>query len=109
MAVARIGASTANAHPARRREVRSGLRATAARQREPDWSWVTMCTSIGPDSWSTVAPMPSENSRASRVRREVPITSWVALVPRANSSSALGTSSPTTVWNVAPTSLASPR
>ena len=42
--------------------------------------------------------MPSSSALASRDRRDVPITSWVAFTPRAKSSSALGTSSPTTVW-----------
>ena len=38
----------------------------------------------------------------------MPSTSWVALAPRAKSSSAVGTSSPpTTVWKLAPTSSAS--
>ena len=69
-----------------------------------------MCTSIGPDSCTTRAPMPGSNSRATRERRDVPSTSWVAFAPRAKSSSAVVTASaplsPTTVWNDAPTSSA---
>ncbi len=37
------------------------------------------------------------------------MTNWVALISRAKSSSALGTSSPTTVWTVAPRLVASSR
>ena len=55
------------------------------------------------------APMPSLKMRAHRDRREVPITSWVAFVSRAKSSSAVGTSSPTTVCTVASRLLASSR
>ena len=65
-------------------------------------AWVTMCTSILPDCWTTAAPMPSSKIRAHRDRRDVPITSWVAFISRAKSSSAVGTSSPTTVCTVAP-------
>ena len=68
-----------------------------------------MCTSMCPESWTTRAPMLSASTRAGRERREVPRTSWVASTPRANSSRAVGTWSPTTVWNEAPTSSASRR
>ncbi len=48
-----------------------------------------------PASRITVAPMPGPVSAAeSRERRLTPITSWVALTERANSASAVGTSSP---------------
>ena len=72
-------------------------------------SWVTMCTSILPDCCTTAAPMPSSKMRAHRDRRDVPITSWVAFSSRAKSSSAVGTSSPTTVCRVAPRLMASSR
>ena len=72
-------------------------------------SWVTMCTSILPDCCTDAAPMPSSKIRAHRDRREVPSTSWVAFISRAKSSSAVGTSSPTTVCRVAPRLAASSR
>ncbi len=72
-------------------------------------SWVTMWTSILPDCCTIAAPMPSSKIRAHRDRREVPITSWVAFISRAKSSSAVGTSSPTTVCTVAPRLVASSR
>ena len=72
-------------------------------------SWVTMCTSILPDCCTTAAPMPSSKMRAHRDRRDVPSTSWVAFISRAKSSSAVGTSSPTTVCRVAPRLAASSR
>ena len=59
-----------------------------------------------PDSAVVRAPIPGSNARAHRERREVPSTNWVAFTARAKSSSAAGTSSPTTVWNDAPTSSA---
>ncbi|PQM48859.1 hypothetical protein C1Y40_00919 [Mycobacterium talmoniae] len=74
-----------------------------------DSSWVTMWTSILPDCRTTMAPMPSSTIRAQRERREVPITSWVALVCRAKSSRAVGTSSPTTMCSDAPRLVASSR
>ncbi len=64
-------------------------------------SWVTRCTSILPDSSTILGPIPSSNRRAQRDRREVPITSCVAFISRANSSRAVGTSSPTTVCSEA--------
>ena len=57
----------------------------------------------------SAAPMPSSKMRAHRDRRDVPSTSWVAFISRAKSSSALGTSSPTTVCTVAPRLAASSR
>lgn len=68
-----------------------------------------MCTSIFPDPCTTAGPMPSSKMRAHRERRELPITSWVALAERANSSRVLGTSSPTTLCTLAPMSAASRR
>ena len=59
-------------------------------------SWVTMWTSILLECCTVLAPMPSSKIRVQRERRDVPITSWVAFISRANSSSAAGTSSPTT-------------
>ena len=53
--------------------------------------------------------MPSSKIRAQRDRRDVPSTSWVAFISRAKSSSAAGTSSPTTVCTVAPRLAASSR
>ena len=53
--------------------------------------------------------MPSSKIRAHRDRREVPITSWVALSSRAKSSSAVETSSPTTVCTEASRLVASSR
>ena len=64
----------------------------------PTASWVTMCTSIGPDSFVVVTPIPGVSSWASRPRRDAPSTSWVAFWARAKSSSARGTSSPTIWW-----------
>ena len=55
------------------------------------------------------APMPSLKMLAHRDRRELPSTSWVALVSRAKSSSAHDTSSPTTTCTVAPMLPASSR
>ncbi len=107
--VASSGHSTASSQPASCLGSASGLRPSMVRMRPPECAWVTMCTSIGPDRCSTAAPMPSSNSRASRDRRDVPSTSWVALTPLAKSSSAVGTSSPTTVCQEAPTSSASRR
>ncbi len=58
-----------------------------------------MCTSMSPDSRITVAPMPGPvSAAASRPRRLTPITSCVAFTDRAKSTSARGTSSPTTWW-----------
>ena len=71
--------------------------------------WVTMWTSIFPECWTTDAPMPSSKIRAHLDRRDVPSTSWVAFISRAKSSSAVGTSSPTTVCTVAPRLVASSR
>ena len=99
-------------HPAEHLAHRARATACSAGSRSPRpaSSWVTMCTSIVPESCTTRVPTPSTNIRASRERREVPSTSWVALAPRAKSSSAVGTSSPpTTVWKLAPTSSASRR
>ncbi|CFE36682.1 Uncharacterised protein [Mycobacterium tuberculosis] len=62
-----------------------------------------------PDSWTVRAPIPSSNRRAHRDRRDVPTTSCVAFISRAKSSSAVGTSSPTTVCMVAPRLVASSR
>ena len=54
---------------------------------------------MSPESRMVVAPMPGPvTSAASRERRLPPSTSWVAFSARANSSSASGTSSPTTWW-----------
>ena len=55
-----------------------------------------MCTSILPDRCTIVGADSLLKTLAHRERREVPITSCVALVSRAKSSSAVGTSSPTT-------------
>ncbi len=64
----------------------------------PARSWVTMWTSMSPDSATTVSPTPrAVNSRAGRARLLTPTTSWVAFSTRANSRSAEGTWSPTTV------------
>ena len=74
-----------------------------ARSAEPAAACVTMCTSMSPDSRMTVAPMPGPvNAAASRDRRLTPMTSCVAFTARAKSTSARGTSSPTTWWNVPP-------
>ena len=107
--VASVGRNTAAENPTSRRGSPSGLRPGRSRQARRASRWVTMCTSIDPDCWTTDAPMPSSNSRANRVRRDVPTTSCVAFTPRAKSSSAPGTSSPITVWNVAPRFFASLR
>ena len=68
-----------------------------------------MCTSILPECCTVFAPMPSSKMRAQRDRRDVPSTSWVAFISRAKSSSAGGTSSPTTVCRVAPRLVVSSR
>ncbi len=58
-----------------------------------------MWTSMSPDSRIVLAPMPGPvNAVPNRDRRLPPSTSWVAFSARANSSSALLTSSPTTWW-----------
>ena len=72
-------------------------------------SWVTMWTSILPEFLMVAAPIPSLKMLAHRDRRELPSTNWVALVSRAKSSSAVDTSSPTTMWTVAPRLAASSR
>jgi hypothetical protein len=89
---------TASANPA---IFRMRVRPPARTDRRRPWltsSWVTMCTSIAPDSAVVVTPTPREKSWANLPRREAPSTSWVALTPRAKSSSACGMSSPTTWW-----------
>ena len=54
-------------------------------------SWVTMCTSIGPGLAGGGHPDAAGDSMlANRPRRLAPSTSWVALTPRAKSSSAAG-------------------
>ncbi len=65
-----------------------------------------MCTSIFPESAMTAAPMPSSRMRAHRERRDVPMTSCVALAPRAKSRRVAGTSSPTTLCMLAPSAAA---
>ena len=69
----------------------------------PAAACVTMCTSMSPDSRMTVAPMPGPvNAAARRDRRLTPMTSCVASAALAKSTSARGTSSPTTWWKVPP-------
>ena len=108
-AVAAAGSSTPPTQPNRLRQRGSAPRSAGSRSPPPACSWVTRCTSMGPDRCTTVAPIPWLNSRASRERRDVPSTSWVALTPWAKSSSAVGMSSPTTVWKLAPIPSASVR
>ena len=108
--VAATGSTTASAQPSTLRICESDPCSAGSRRPRPASSWVTMCTSMEPESAATRVPTPSTNIRATRERREVPSTSCVALAPRAKSSSAVGTSSPpTTVWKLAPTSSASRR
>ena len=93
------GTRTAPAQASTRRVAGRG----AARARPPEDSvWVTMCTSMEPDCWTTAEPMPSSNSRRHLLRREVPNTSWVALTPRAKSNRVERTSSPATTCTPAP-------
>jgi hypothetical protein len=88
----------ASANPAmRRRIVRPRVGVIRARPRLTS-SWVTRCTSMLPDSAAVVTPTPREKIWAMRPRRLAPRTSWVALTPRAKSSSAVGMSLPTTWW-----------
>ncbi len=108
-AVASSGRATASAQPSAWRRIGTALDSRGSRRPRPASAWLTMCTSMCPESCTTRAPMPSTTDRATRDRREVPSTSWVASTPRAKSSSAAGTSSPTTVWKDAPTSSASLR
>ena len=67
--------------------------------RAPACEWVTMCTSIAPESWMVREPMPGPVSRASsHPRLLAPRTSWVAFSALAKVSSASEISSPTTWW-----------
>ncbi len=65
-------------------------------------TWVTTCTSMSPDPSMTASPTPRVSRAASRERREMPITTWVALTPRAKVRIAAATSSPVTVEKVPP-------
>ena len=55
-----------------------------------------------PASRAISVPLLSRSASRHRLRRDTPTTIIVALTPRAKSTTALGTSSPTTVWNVPP-------
>ncbi|PSK62073.1 hypothetical protein B0E53_06019 [Micromonospora sp. MH33] len=57
---------------------------------------------MAPESAVVVTPTPRESTWANRPRRLAPSTSWVALTPRAKSSSAAGMSVPSTWWYVPP-------
>ena len=103
MTVAITGRITAAGQPNAWRRAGRDIRRRGA---DPASSWVTRWTSMLPDSAVVRTPIPGSNARAHRERREVPSTNWVAFAARAKSSSAAGTSSPTTVWNDAPTSSA---
>ena len=87
-----------------------GVPSAAAQRRAaaPPWpacSWVTMWTSIVAASRAITVPADARRrARAPACRRLAPSTIWVALTPRAKSSSAAGTSSPTTWWKVPPRS-----
>ena len=54
-------------------------------------------------------PLLSRTASRQRLRRDTPTTIIVAFTPRAKSTTALGTSSPTTVWNVPPSDSTSAR
>ena len=90
-------ASTATKPARRRRRDRAAGGRRAPRPR-PARSCGTRCTSMAPDSAVVVTPTPAEKSWATRPRLEAPSTIWVALTARAKSSSARGTSAPTTWW-----------
>ncbi len=81
-----------------RRRGRSPWARRGRRHPRPASSWVTMWTSIDPDSFVVVTPIPGLSTWAKRPRRLAPSTSWVAFSARAKSSSAAGTSSPMTWW-----------
>ncbi len=90
--------SSAIAQPANRRLRVSAARDLTRRARPLTSAWVIMWTSMDPESMVVVTPTPRENSCAILPRREAPSTSCVAFTPRAKSSRAFGTSSPTTWW-----------
>ncbi|CPU64480.1 Uncharacterised protein [Mycobacteroides abscessus] len=102
--------TSARTNPATRRRRVSAPPERGRRAPPPAAAWLTMWTSMLPASRVTVAPMPGPlRADASRPRRETPMTSCVALTPLANSTSAVGTSSPTTWWYVPPSCSTSAR
>jgi hypothetical protein len=91
--------TAASTKPVSTRDRESAPPSFGSDQPRPAAECVTMCTSSWPDSRITVAPMPGPvTSDPSRPRRLTPITSWEASAPLAKSTSALGTSDPTTWW-----------
>ena len=93
------GASTAaRTYPATwRRAVMPPRYLGSSPHRLPACAWVTMCTSIAPESRMVRDPMPGPVSRASsQDRRLAPSTSWVAFSALAKVSSASEMLSPTT-------------
>jgi hypothetical protein len=88
--------------PLRLPEMRSG----PPERNNPDAlrSWVTMCTSMLPDSRTTTGPTPSDKTLARRLRRGAPSTIWDALTPRENSRIDSAMSDPVTMWNEPPSS-----
>ena len=71
----------------------------AAPGRGPSRSWVTMWTSMSPDSRTVSLPIPAPVSSRDRCeRRDAPSTSWVAFCARANSISDAEMLSPTISW-----------
>ena len=64
IATAASGSSRPSAHPAARRRAGTALNRRGSRIPRPASAWVTMCTSMCPESWTTRAPMPSTSTRA---------------------------------------------
>ena len=75
----------------RRRAVSAPVSGGSRQPRDPAAAWVTMCTSISPESAMTwPIRCPARTARDQRERRLVPSTSCVASTLRANSSRAAG-------------------
>ncbi len=106
-AVRSTGSSRALSQPATWRERESGESSGRPCSRRPTWSWVTRCTSMAPASEAIRSPLEPTSSRRSRPWRLTPTTTMVALAPEAKSTTAAGTSSPTTGWKLPPRSATS--
>ena len=99
----RAGSTTAVSQPARPGGTGDSGESTGREPvRRATWSWVTRWTSIAPASEAIRSPVVPGSRRRSRPCRETPTTIMVALAPAAKSTTAAGTSSPTTEWKVPP-------
>ncbi|OLT53413.1 hypothetical protein BJF88_11640 [Cellulosimicrobium sp. CUA-896] len=107
--VSSAGAVGASTQPAARRRTDSGLIARRETRPARARSWVTRWTSSAPERRAISALVDPSSASRHRECRDTPTTTMVALTPRAKSTTAVGTSSPTTVWKVPPSDSTSSR